>query len=176
MLYDYRPIYEAFEKPIIDAEKQAAAAASINETTQKQSFKTIANLIATNQQHQIDSNPNNQPPNRPQQQYIQNNNGIRFIHHQQSASSSSNYLLDTKKIAAATNAAAAAIEKEKDLFAYSSSSNSKPKSQQADKDNSKNKSIPNFYNLNKTQIEFLPVRWDMNITWNLLKRLINLFF
>ena len=46
MLYDYRPIYEAFEKPIIDAEKLAAATAASTDT-QKQSFKTIANLITT---------------------------------------------------------------------------------------------------------------------------------
>lgn len=197
MIYDYKPIYEAFEKPIIDAENKSSSLEQQvngqNYNNRPTGYKTIASMITSRSMangDQMDlnnggggggksnnhqNNHNNLNNNNYQQQY--QNGGVRYV--QQNGSNNSNNnnngnYIDKEKIAAAAaaaSAAAAALEKEKEAYLYAKASQNSLAAQKngfnqqhslMGANNQPSKMISNFYNLSKSQIEFLPVSWVEN--------------
>ena len=163
--YDYKSIYEAFERPIADMTKTASSL-SINNNS-----RSINNLSQTeapnrslnkNSQFQNYSNYESTSGKLKANKFGSNKNDFSDTTGklEQSSAQFENYM-DKEKIAAANaaaHAAASAIDKEKDIIInktfshnYSTSNNGSQSSPNLPK------IINNFYDITKMQIEELPV-------------------
>ena len=131
VIYDYKSIYEAFEKPIYEATKSQLDLKSLDSNQAKN--KSIVNLV--------------------------NNKSDSSVSSKNSGASEK-----MAAINAAALAAAAAIEKEKEkqMFFYKSSNNSSNNSN-VSCSLPFSKIVSNFYTINRSQLEVLPVIFHFSI-------------
>ena len=154
--YDYKSIYEAFERPIVDMTKTASSL-SINNNSRTEAPPNRS--LNKSSQFQNYSNYESTNGKLKANKFVNNKNDFSDATGklEQSSAQFENYM-DKEKIAAANaaaHAAAAAIDKEKDIIINKAFSNNYSTGNSASPHLPK--IINNFYDITKMQIEELPV-------------------
>ena len=151
IIYDYKSIYDAFEKPIDDMAKLTSSSTQINSNNAKDGLNNYSSLKSS--YHAISDLANSRAGSSTNSFKKYDQNDFYFEH--KPTQKFENYI-DKDKIAAAAaaaSAAAAAMKKEKDKEVVIPIMN---KSQSAPQQ--PGKVVNNFYMITKAQIESLPVR------------------